>query len=219
MHGCPPDEIEKIAEYFIKERKFHTTVKLNPTLLGPEKVREILNKKLGYNIIVPDQAFEHDLKYQDGVAIIKSLIKKAEKAQVKFSLKLTNTLETLNIKKNLPEKEKMHYMSGRALHPISVSLAAVLQKEFNGKLDISFAAGVDSYNIVEVLKCGLAPITVSSDILKPGGYGRIKQYVESIQKDFDKCGAKDLEEYIIKNSEKTNIKEAALENLQNMPKK
>ncbi|MBW1616593.1 MAG: putative selenate reductase subunit YgfK [Deltaproteobacteria bacterium] len=219
MHGCPPDEIEKIAEYFIKERKFHTTVKLNPTLLGPEKVREILNKKLGYNIIVPNQAFEHDLKYQDGVAIIKSLIKKAEKAQVKFSLKLTNTLETLNIKKNLPEKEKMHYMSGRALHPISVNLAAVLQKEFNGNLDISFAAGVDSYNIVEVLKCGLAPITVSSDILKPGGYGRIKQYVESIQKDFDKCSAKDLEEYIIKNSEKTNIKEAALENLQKYAEK
>ncbi len=44
MHGCPPDEIESIARYFISERKLHTLVKLNPTLLGPEMLRQILNE-------------------------------------------------------------------------------------------------------------------------------------------------------------------------------
>ena len=34
MHGCPPDEIERIARYMIEDRGLHTTVKLNPTLLG-----------------------------------------------------------------------------------------------------------------------------------------------------------------------------------------
>jgi putative selenate reductase len=34
MHGCPPDEIERISQYLIEERGLHTTVKCNPTLLG-----------------------------------------------------------------------------------------------------------------------------------------------------------------------------------------
>ncbi len=36
MHGCPPDEVEKIGRYFVEERKLHTTIKLNPTLLGAD---------------------------------------------------------------------------------------------------------------------------------------------------------------------------------------
>jgi len=36
MHGCPPDEIEKIGHYLLKEKKLHTFVKLNPTLLGKD---------------------------------------------------------------------------------------------------------------------------------------------------------------------------------------
>ncbi len=43
MHGCPPDEIERIARYMMEERGLHTTVKLNPTLLGKERVLEILH--------------------------------------------------------------------------------------------------------------------------------------------------------------------------------
>jgi len=48
MHGCPSNEIESIGKYLIEEKRLHTFVKLNPTLLGKSKVREILNQKLGY---------------------------------------------------------------------------------------------------------------------------------------------------------------------------
>ncbi len=75
MHGCPSDEIEKIGKYLIEERKLHTTIKLNPTLLGPERLRFILNEKLGYKVTVPDEAFEHDLKYSDALLMINSLQK------------------------------------------------------------------------------------------------------------------------------------------------
>ena len=37
MHGCPPGEIERIGKYFIEERNYHTTIKLNPTLFGPDR--------------------------------------------------------------------------------------------------------------------------------------------------------------------------------------
>ncbi|MCK4598583.1 putative selenate reductase subunit YgfK, partial [Candidatus Bipolaricaulota bacterium] len=41
MHGCPPDEIERIARYLLEERGLNTIVKLNPTLLGKEAVMRI----------------------------------------------------------------------------------------------------------------------------------------------------------------------------------
>ncbi len=34
LHGCPPQEIERIATYLIEEKKVHTFIKCNPTLLA-----------------------------------------------------------------------------------------------------------------------------------------------------------------------------------------
>jgi len=196
MHGCPPDEVEKIGRYFIEQRKLNTTIKLNPTLLGPQQLRHILNDQLGFEVEVPDEAFEHDLKYEAGVVLIKSLLESAAKTGVAFNLKLTNTLETANRDQNLPKNEKMVYMSGRALHPISIHLARRLQNEFRGKLDISFSAGTDCFNVAEVLACNLRPVTVCSDILKPGGYGRLGQYLGEIAKNFAKIGADSIGAFI-----------------------
>ena len=52
MHGCPPDEIEAITSYLMSDRGIHTSVKCNPTLLGPAEVRSIVNDELGYSDIV-----------------------------------------------------------------------------------------------------------------------------------------------------------------------
>ncbi|MFC2155135.1 FAD-dependent oxidoreductase [Acidobacteriota bacterium] len=180
MHGCPAGEIEDIARYLVQDRGFHTTIKLNPTLLGEKSVREILNNKLGYTITVPDEAFAHDLKYEDALKIIDNL--RGLQANPQFGLKLTNTLETLNLRNIFSNKEKVLYMSGRALHPIAINLAARLQEDFKGELDISFCAGADCFNISHVLNCGLFPVTVCSDILKPGGYTRLSQFIKKIDR-------------------------------------
>jgi putative selenate reductase len=215
MHGCPPDEVEKIGRYFVVERKFNTTIKLNPTLLGPERLRGILNDKLGFETMVPDLAFEHDLKYTDGVALIRALLADAEKSGVAFNIKLTNTLETANQEQNLPKNEKMVYMSGRALHPISINLAARLQAEFEGALDISFSAGTDCFNFADVIACNLKPVTVCSDILKPGGYGRLSQYLLELSQACQDAGANTLEEFTLSRStEMQEVAQAALGNLE-----
>ena len=216
MHGCPPNEIEKIGKYLIEERNLHTAIKLNPTLLGQDNVRHILNEKLGYEVNVPDEAFEHDLKYNDAIDLIKSLQRSADKTGVEFGLKLTNTLESLNSTHWLPNEEKMVYTSGRALHPISINLAARLQKDFDGELDLSFCAGVDVFNIVDTLSCNLQPVTVCSDLLKPGGYLRMVQYFEEIGKKFNENNSNSIDEFIVnKSSKRTNLKEAGLKNLIN----
>ena len=41
LHGCPPDEIERIATYLITEKHLHTFIKCNPTLLGYEYARKL----------------------------------------------------------------------------------------------------------------------------------------------------------------------------------
>ncbi len=194
MHGCPANEIEEIAQYLIEEKKLNTIVKLNPTLLGAEDLRNILNVKLNWSVQVPDLAFEHDLKYTDAISIIKNLEKSAQKIGVHFGLKLTNTLEVKNQKSVFDAKEDMMYLSGRALHPISINVAARLQTEFEGCLDISFSGGIDAFNIADVLDCGIQPITVSSDLLKPGAYSRMTQYAENIQQHLKDNKLKGLKE-------------------------
>lgn len=217
MHGCPPDEIGKIASYLLENKKINTIVKLNPTLLGPETLRDILNNKLGYKTQVPDIAFEHDLKYPDALILIKQLQVTAQKNNLFFGIKLTNTLETINEGQYLDKKEKMVYMSGKALHAISIQLAKILQTEFNGKLHVTFSAGVDCFNIANVLACGLMPATVSSDLLKPGGYGRLQQYAENIQKNYNEKQALNYDDFIIKTNNKIELskEKAALLNLIN----
>jgi putative selenate reductase len=180
MHGCPPAEIEQIADYLITVRKLHTTVKLNPTLLGKEELQRIIQNS-GFETNVPDEAFEHDLKYPDALRLLNNLIAKARETGVFFGVKLTNTLESLNHKNIFPANEKMMYASGKVLHPISVNVARKLQNEFKGSLDTSFSGGVDVFNINDVLASGLSPATVCSDLLKPGGYGRLAQYIEKIR--------------------------------------
>ena len=214
MHGCPPDEVEKIGRYFVEERRLHTTIKLNPTLLGAEGVRTMLNDRLGYKTRVPDLAFDHDLKYPDGVALIRSLTESARNNRVAFNIKLTNTLETQNREQNLPKNEQMVYMSGRSLHPISINLAARLQEEFQGALDISFCAGVDYANVAKVLACNLKPITVCSDLLKPGGYARLPQYVDKLRDAFSTAEAASVDDFVqSQNGENQDVQQAGWTNL------
>ncbi|MCD4832477.1 MAG: putative selenate reductase subunit YgfK [Bacteroidales bacterium] len=213
MHGCPANEIEDIAKYLLEEKNLHTYVKLNPTLLGPKLLRKILNDKLNFKTEVPDIAFEHDLKYQDALKIIRSLQKTAQQKNLHFGLKLTNTLESINNKSVFDSGVDMMYMSGRALHPVSIHVAKKLQNEFNGELQLSFSAGADAFNISNILSCGFKTITVCSDILKPGGYMRLNQYFEELINDFKTQNAGNIPEFVKKSGTGKNLKDAALNNL------
>jgi putative selenate reductase len=201
MHGCPPNEIEQISEYLINEWNLHTSVKLNPTLLGPDRLRSILNQELGYkDVVVPDLAFEHDLKYADGAPMLKRLRERAAARGLQFGVKLSNTLEVENHRDAFSAKEKMMYMSGRALHAVTVNLAAKLAEEFGGALMMSFSAGADAFNVADVLSCGVRTVTVCSDILKPGGYLRLLQYLENLDQAMGSAGATDLRDFVCKSA-------------------
>jgi putative selenate reductase len=189
MHGCPPDEIERICAYLMEEKGLHTYVKCNPTLLGPERVRGILHEDLGYDdVIVPDSAFEHDLEYAVAVPMLHKLRSVADKCGLHFGVKLSNTLEVENFRSVFDPAERMMYLSGRPLHAITVNLAHQISEEFDGELPMSFSAGADCFNSADLLAAGMQTITVCSDLLKTGGYLRLLQYIEAVNDAFPVTG-------------------------------
>ena len=193
MHGCPPDEIERIARYLLEERGLHTTVKLNPTLLGKDRVLDILHDRLGFHeIVIPDSVFEHDLGYGRAVELITALKRSAGDRDLTFGVKLSNTLAMANHRDILPGDEM--YMSGRALFPVTVQLFEKLHREFAGDLNVSYSAGADAVNLPNLLAAGALPVTVASDLLKPGGYGRFGQYLETLGHAMAEAGAESLED-------------------------
>ncbi|HSW42710.1 MAG TPA: FAD-dependent oxidoreductase, partial [Patescibacteria group bacterium] len=196
MHGCPPDEIERISLYLLEERGLHTSVKCNPTLLGAERVRGIVNDDLGFvDVLIPESAFGHDLKWADAVPMFGRLRGAAKARGRAFGLKLSNTLEVEN-RRGVFDRDPMMYLSGRPLHAVTTNLAAVISEEFQGALPLSFAGGADCFNVADLLGAGLPTVTVCSDLLKSGGYLRMLQYAENVDAAFDAAGAADTADFI-----------------------
>ncbi len=173
LHGCPAEDIEKIASYLLTEKKVNTFIKLNPTLLGYDYARKTLDD-MGYGYVQFGRFhFEDDLQYEKAVPMLQRLQALAAGCGLEFGVKITNTFP-VDIKRNeLPGNEM--YMSGRALYPLSLSVAEKLSKDFDGHLRISFSGGADAFNITGLYKTGIRPITFATTILKPGGYNRIAQ--------------------------------------------
>ena len=179
LHGCPPDEIERIATYLIEEKGLNTYIKCNPTLLGYETARERLDS-CGYDYIVfDDHHFLEDLQWKDAVPMFNRLIKLCEEKGLEFGVKLTNTFPVDVAAGELPSEEM--YMSGRSLYILTTELARRISKEFEGKLRISYSGGADAYNIDKLFDAGIWPITMATTLLKPGGYERMAQIAEKLE--------------------------------------
>ncbi|MBI2363342.1 MAG: glutamate synthase, partial [Elusimicrobia bacterium] len=205
FHGCPPDEIERILEFLLTEMRLNCVVKLNPTLLGPVELRRLLHDVLGYprEVDVPDAAFAKDTKWEQACGFVSRLSKKAAGLGLGFGVKFTNTLIVRNHRDFFPKAEKEMYLSGAPLHALAVRLVARFRAEFGDSVPVSFSAGVDRGNFADAVRLGLVPVTVCSDLLKPGGYARAAGYFEELAKAMDAAGTADLASFTAGNLERT----------------
>ena len=179
LHGCPPQEIESIANYLLTEKHLNTFVKCNPTLLGYDFARKTMDE-MGYDYMVfGDFHFRDDLQYEDAVPMLTRLMKLSEELGLEFGVKITNTFPVDVTRNELPSEEM--YMSGKALFPLSISLAAKLSAEFAGKLRISYSGGADYFNIDKIVGCGIWPVTMATTLLKTGGYQRFTQVADKVE--------------------------------------
>lgn len=176
MHGCPPAEIEAICNYMLHEKQLHTYVKLNPTLLGHERVRKTLDD-MGYGYMkLMEESFAEDLRYEEAVPMLERLTALAGECKKEFGVKLSNTLPVRITREELPGDQM--YMSGKPLYALTINLAYKLAAEFEGKLKISYSGGADRNNLAKIIGTGIQPVTVVTTLLKPNGYLRLKQLAD-----------------------------------------
>lgn len=179
FHGCPADEIEAIAAQTL-EWGLHTVVKLNPTLHGHGRCREILDR-LGYGYIGLDPAdFEKDLQWSQLADFVPRLKALAASRGLSFGVKFTNTLVSRSPEH--PFTEETVYTSGAPLHVLAYLLAARFRAEIDPEIPITFSAGVDASNFWECVASGLGPVTSCSDLLKNGGYARQARYLRNLDR-------------------------------------
>lgn len=198
FHGCPPDEIERIAAFLLDEIGLDVVIKLNPTLLGPDILRGILNDRLGYTeLAVPDSAFSHDASWEQVSAFVARLADKARALGRGFGVKFSNTLVVHNHKHFFPASEQQMYLSGPPLHPLAIALVRKFRAAFGDSLPVSFSAGIDDMNFAEAVGLGLRPVTVCTDLLKPGGYRRGFRYIEALLARMKAAGAPDIDSFVI----------------------
>ncbi|HSN57633.1 MAG TPA: hypothetical protein VLT32_23390, partial [Candidatus Sulfomarinibacteraceae bacterium] len=193
LHGCPPEEIGAIVEHLTGHWGLHTAVKLNPTLLGLDDARAILTD-LGWRHLEPDpEAFASDLPYPEALDLLLALRADGARRGLEVGAKLCNTLPVSNRRPMLPDTEGTAYLSGRPLHAVAVALAHRLTEDSAGGIPISFAGGADVDTTPELLAGGLRPVTLCSDLLRPGGLLRLGHVLAAVDSALDEAGASSLD--------------------------
>lgn len=168
LHGCPVGEIREMIAYMLQEKRLNTFVKCNPTLVGYETARNVLDDN-GYSYLAFDrEGFEHDMQLPFAVQMLTELRELAAGLGLTMGVKLTNTFPVAIRNGELPGETM--YLSGKPLFLLSIRTAQLLSDAFEGKLPISFSGGIDEHNMTDVLSVGIAPVTVATILLKQGGY-------------------------------------------------
>ena len=197
FHGCPAGEIEGIVRYLLTEMDVHVCVKLNPTMLGREKVEHLLHDILGYREIQcsPD-AFEHDLEFSEAVDLIPRLNAIARAHGKRLSVKFSNTLVVKNHKSYFGDE--VMYLSGPPLHVITMNLAQMFRQRMGTAVPISFSAGLDAHNVANAVAMNFVPVTTCTDLLRPGGYSRLVRYMENLGEKMRACGAAGISDFVLR---------------------
>lgn len=201
FHGCPPREIEGIADFLMSELGLGVVVKLNPTLLGPTELRGLLHDTLGYtDVSVPDEAFAKDARWDDVTGFVERLCARAKTLGLTFGVKFCNTLVVENKAGYLPASEKTSYLSGPPLHVLAMHLVRRFRARFGAGVPVSYSGGIDRKNFPDAVALGLVPVTLCSDLLKPGGFSRLRGCMEELTQRMNQAGAGTIAEFIAKSA-------------------
>ena len=209
FHGTRAEEIESICEFLIAELDFNVVIKMNPPMLGKEKLEHLLHEKLGYTEIeVNENAYKVNIAYNDAVELVKRLQVKAARNGKVVGVKFGNTLEVIN-KGNFLKGEVL-YLSGQPLHILHLQLVNEWRKTSGANFPISFSAGIDANNFADCVSTGLVPVTTCTDLLRPKGYGRLPRYLQNLELKMRATGSKNVEEFIINSNNSRGVNDTAV---------
>lgn len=197
FHDCPSHEIKAIVQYLMDVHHMHVVVKMNPTILGYQTVKEILIDRLGYRHLRLDEAtFHNDLSLDEAVELIDQLQDYAQGRGVKLGVKFTNTLLVKNTETIFTDN--VRYLSGAPLYVLAMQAVRQFRERVGPHIPISFSGGINKLNFAEALTCNLIPVTSCTDLLKKGGYARLYGHLQSLAKAMETMGTRTIDDFIIK---------------------
>jgi len=198
FHGCPAGEIEGIVRFLLTEMDVHVTVKLNPTLLGQQTVDGLLHDVMGYDEVrTRAEDFDKDLQWEQALEITDRLSEVARSRGRTFQVKFSNTLVVRNHRTFFPAGESVMYLSGGPLHVVTMALVDRYRRA-RPEVPISFSAGVDAQNYADCVALGFTPITTCTDLLRPGGYGRLPRYDALLAERMRALGAPRIGDFVLR---------------------
>jgi putative selenate reductase len=196
FHGCPAGEIEGIVTFLLVEMGCHVCIKLNPTLLGRGEVEYLLHDVLGYHELeVHPPAFENDLQFDEALDLIPRLQSVARAHGRSLSVKFTNTLVVKNHKSFFSDGEM--YLSGAPLHVIALNLVKKFRERQREPVPVSFSGGMDANNVARMVAMNFVPVTTCTDLLRPGGYGRMIKYLENLGAAMRQRGVGNIADFVV----------------------
>ncbi|MGA3016872.1 MAG: glutamate synthase [Bryobacteraceae bacterium] len=202
FHGCPAGEIEGIVTFLLVEMGCHVCIKLNPTLLGRGEVEHLLHDVLGYHELeVHPPAFENDLQFDEALDLIPRLQGVARAHGRSLSVKFTNTLVVKNHKSFFSEGEM--YLSGAPLHVIALNLVKKFREHQREPIPVSFSGGMDANNVARMVAMNFVPVTTCTDLLRPGGYGRMLKYLENLGSAMRELGVNNIGDFVLRSRGQT----------------
>jgi putative selenate reductase len=195
FHGCPAAEIEGIVTFLLTELGCNVCIKMNPTLLGSGEVEHLLHDVMGYREIqLSPEAFSKDLQFDEALDLVPRLQRVAQAHGKHLAVKFSNTLVVKNHKSFFTDETM--YMSGPPLHVIAMNLVQKFRERMKTSIPISFSAGLDANNIANAVAMNLVPVTTCTDLLRPGGYGRLIRYLENLGAKMRDVGASTISDYV-----------------------
>ena len=176
-------------------------------LKGPvaKSGNKLLHGTLGYDELRLRRGdFDADLQFDRAITLIGELQRFAAEHGRRFGIKLTNTLVVENHRQVMPDDTM--YLSGPPLHVVAMTLLGELDGALPGLLrlegrsdapvQVSFSAGISKENLPAAAALGLTPITICSDLLKPGGYGRLKPMLDALGREMADGGVGSLQGWV-----------------------
>ncbi len=164
-------------------------------MLGRERLEHILHGVLGYDdVTVNPEAYERNLPFEEAVDVVRRLQGLAARRNVTVGVKCGNTLEVLNTGSFL--KERVQTSPGSRFMRCTWRWCSAGARSSDAGLQISFSAGVDAHNVADCVAAGLVPVTVCTDLLRTGGYGRLARYITNLEARMRAVGARTIPEFI-----------------------
>src|SRR6185295_9118984 len=141
--------------------------------------------------------FDRDLQWAQALEITDRLSELAASRGRTFQVKFSNTLVVRNHRSFFPASESVMYLSGGPLHVITLALVEKY-RQARPEVPISFSAGVDAQNYPDCAALFFTPITTCTDLLRPGGYGRLARYGTLLEERMRAVGATRLGDFVVR---------------------